>query len=233
MLRLRMGRAQATLAQAITAGAAIREGTDPSGSITVILDDDGAAQDVRVAVDWSHRLATDQVGAAVVAADEDAAIRRATRTAAELGPVTATQQSAMDIAPRLPEWLEPVPPAAGPRRSLTELTAAVWAAFDDLHRVTTPPRPTRASGADGALEVVLSHGRIIECTIDPHWLARQDDTTLSHALREALRAARNQALQAHEPLVTYQRHLDDLLTDAVASLHPGHQGVNDDAANQR
>jgi hypothetical protein len=232
-LRLRMGRAQAVLAQAMAAGAAIRDGTDPSGGITIILDDDGAAQDVRIAADWRQRLAPDEVGAAVVAADETAARCRAIQTTTALSPGASTADSTVDTVPQLPEWLQPVQPAGGPRRSLTELTAAAWAAFDDLGRVTVTPRPVRVSGADGALELVLSQGRITGCTVDAHWLTRQDDTTLSHALRAALNAARTQERHAAQPLRAYQRQLDDLLADAMATLHPRRDGVDDDASDQR
>jgi hypothetical protein len=232
-----MSRAQTALAHATAAGAAIRDGADPSGCITVILDDAGDAADILVATDWRRRLAADQVGAAVVAADQHAARRRAQATATALDRLpslaSTDSRSTVDDIPRPPAGVATVEPATGRRRSLTELTAAVWAAFDDLDRVTVPPEPARGAGAEGAVSITVAHGRVTACDIDPAWLTRQDEATLAHALAEALSSAGHQARRARAPLRGYQSHLDGLLADAMAHLGRNERGVDDDAAHRR
>src|SRR5690349_8003250 len=69
----------------------VREGADESGTITVVIDDEGTARDVRVATAWRRRLAPVHVGAAVIAADADAANRRAAATVGAFASGVATQ----------------------------------------------------------------------------------------------------------------------------------------------
>lgn len=52
------------------------EGSDATGSITVVLDSDGRVADVKPAAAWRGRMASDQVGDAVVEAAQAAAINR-------------------------------------------------------------------------------------------------------------------------------------------------------------
>ncbi len=252
-LRQRMGQAQAALATAVAAGAAIRDGADPSGCITVMLDDAGNADDIQVAPGWRRRLASDgtsaaiaaAVAAAVVAADHEAAQRRAYATASALGrsPSTAAgshnstadsvADSTVESSLRWPAGIEPVPPAPGPRRTLSELTAAVWSAFDELDQVTAPPGPVQGVAADGAVRLTLANGRITAIRIDPAWLGRQDEATLAHALRQALANATRLARQAQEPLRSYAGRLDDLLAEVMAHLRPNERGGDDDTAHGR
>src|SRR5262245_42870328 len=100
---------------AITARACeVRDGTDDSGSVTIVIDDEGAARDVRVAGDWRRRLAPARLGEAVVAADGDAATRRATATAQALAD-SSTEDSFVSSTEDRP---------SGERPTLQELTAA-------------------------------------------------------------------------------------------------------------
>ncbi len=204
-----------------------------------MLDDAGHAHDILVAPDWRRRLAGNDaatVGAAVVAADHDAAQRRAQATAIALGQSSSTPPPDRDSLVDSPLWpagIEPVQPATGPRRSLSELTAAVWAAFDELDGVTAPPAPVQGSAAEGAVRLSLSDGRITACSVDPAWLARQDETTLAHALRQALSHAARQARQAQAPLRDYSSRLDDLLAEVMAHLGPTERGGGDDTAHGR
>lgn len=244
-LTQRLRRAQATLAAAMTPARAVRDGTDETGAITIFVDDDGVARDVLVTADWRRRLSPAQVGPAVVAAHEDAAQRRTSVTAQALADAaestldsSSARESTEDDHPpdtRLIDghgssaasWLTPVSPAGpatGRPRPLAELAAAVLAAADDLERVTAPPPPAVGIGAEGAVRITLARGRITECEVSQAWLARQDETTLAHALREAIGEAARAALAAGRPFMDYQERLAAIVADARASAPDLSQG---------
>jgi DNA-binding protein YbaB len=239
----RLRRAQTVLTTATAQARLVREGTDRTGSITVVIDDDGTARDVHVAADWRSRLDPADVGPAVVAADAEAAQRRAVATVQALAEAQAladdpatdrasegTEWSSVDGQPpigpapdqatRAHSWLTPVPPVetGGRLRSLADLTAAVLAAADDLDEVTAPQPPVVGVGAEGAVRITVAHGRITECTVNQAWLARQDEVTLAHALREAISAAAAAALAARQPYIDYRQRLETLFADTQATL---------------
>jgi len=233
----RLRREQATLARALAHGRGVGDGTDETGSITIVLDDEGTARDIVVAADWRRRLPPTQIGAAVVAADGAAAQRRATATAEALAEAQAStedswsgddgRQSSDDAEPPGVAaagpggrgWLAPVPAAdAGQPRSLADLSTAVLAAFDDLERVTEPHPPVQGAGGDGAVQVTLDRGRITACTVNQAWLGQQDEVTLTHGLREAICAAATAGLAARRPLIEYQQRLDAIIADAHQTL---------------
>jgi len=254
--------AQAALATATAQACDVCDGTDSTGSITIVLDDDGTARDVRVATDWRRRLSPAEVGPAVVAADAEAARRRAAATAEALadaygsldradGPDAGDgrpDRSSVDGYPDrssvdgqgLPigptqgfrasalSWLTPVAPtaAAGRRRSLADLTAAVLAAAADFDQLTAPPAPVVGVGGEGAVRVTVTQGRITECTVNPAWLAHQDEVTLAHALREAIGAAAAAALAARRPYIDYRQRLETIVADARATLQEMSRGIN-------
>jgi hypothetical protein len=250
-LTRRLRREQATLVRAMAQAREVQGGTDESGSITVLVDDEGTARDVRVHADWRSRLTPAQVGAAVVAADGEAARRRATATAEALTRPSTDDaaQSTQDADQATSEMLRdgsarpvtdvlgglatlrPEPPPASsvepprPLRSLSEISTAVLAAVDDLERVTAPPPPVHGAGGEGAVRVTLAHGRITECVINQAWLAHQDDVTLAHALREAVSAAATARVAARRPLIEYQQRLDAIVADARANLNHFSGGV--------
>lgn len=239
-LTRRLRRAQTVLAVATAQARAVREGTDRTGSITVVIDDDGTARDVHVAADWRNRLDPADVGPAVVAADAEAARRRAAATAQALADAQADAEarttdgegadqsavdgqsgptgSALSIDAAALGWLAPVPPSGGQPRSWADLAAAVLAAADDLDHVTAPPPPVVGVGAEGAVRITLTQGRITECTVNQAWLAHQDEVTLAHALREAISAAAAAALAARQPYIDYCRRLERVIADARATV---------------
>jgi len=219
-LAQRAGRMQAALREAVAQGRTVREGTDESGTITILLDDDGTAQEVRVAADWRDYLADpEDVAAAVVAADGAAAQRRAIATADALSRADLTESTVDSPLPA--GWMVPVVPDGGApaqRRSLSELTAAVLAASNDLGRFSEPPPPVQGGAAGGAVRITLAQGRITECTISERWLGHQDDVSLEQALREAVSAAATAGLAARRPFIEYQQRLNGLLAEARANL---------------
>lgn len=238
----RLRRAQAVLAAAAAQARGVRDGTDSTGSITIVIDDDGTARDVHVAADWRQRLSPAEVGPAVVAADAEAARRRAVATVGALAEAHASVEESA-----APDWspvdgqaapAEPTPDAtglpwltqvtgvgpAGRPRPLADLTAAVLMAVDDFEHATAPPPPVVGIGGEGAVHVTVAEGRITECTVNDAWLARQDEVTLAHALREAIGAAAAAALAARRPSIDYQERLETLAADARATLQELSQG---------
>jgi hypothetical protein len=220
-LARRAGRLQQALGQAVVQGRVVREGTDDSGTITIVLDDEGILSDVRVAQDWRELLADPQeVAAALIAADGDAAMRRANATAEAMASA-ALDESAVDGREPAGGWMVPVPLAASPpgqRRTLSELTAAVLAAANDFDRVRVPPPATQGSSAGGSVRITLEHSRITECRISERWLGHQDDVSLAQALREAVSAAATAGLAARRPFIEHQQRLNALLAEAGTTL---------------
>lgn len=216
-LTRQVGQSRAALDRAVARGREIHDGTDDSGTVTILIDDDGTARDVRVAADWRARLPTSELGPAVVAADTEAATRRAGATATALAYVSIED---MDAGPPPHGWLAPVPAPSegGRRRSLEELSAAVWSALDDMDRVTQAPPTVCGTGAEGAVKVTMAGGRITACEVNEAWLAHQDDVTLTHALREAVSAAACAGIAARTPLADFQRRLHEVVADARATL---------------
>lgn len=223
-----LARSRAVLTRAVTQARHVREGTDETGSITVVIDDEGSARDVHVHADWRHRLPLSQVGPAVVAADAQAVRRRSTATAEAIVEADRSVRdsdglSTEDIRsmPGLPSWLVPVDPTAlpGRNRSLAELTTALWAACDDLDRASRPAAAVSGTAAQGAVRIALVQGRITECAINQRWLAEQDDVTLAHALREAVSAATAAAVAARAPFIELQQRLGEIIADARHTLN--------------
>jgi len=247
----RLRRTQAGLTAATARARTVCDGTDRTGSITIVIDEDGTARDVHVAADWRRRLSPADVGPAVVAADAEAARRRAAATVQALAEAGAAEPDAPlarfgsvgDDPDRSPgdgrrsstapgadatalSWLAPVRAdgTAGRPRRLADLAAAVLAAADDLDHLTAPPPPVVGVGSEGAVRVTVAQGRITECTVNQAWLARQDEVTLAHALREAISAAAAAALAARRPYIDYQRRLETLVAEARAALEDMSRG---------
>jgi hypothetical protein len=213
-------------------------GTDETGSITIVLDDDATARDVVVAAAW-RRLSPAQVGPAVVAADTDAARRFITATIAAPttpSPTSPSRSDGMGGAGGYRDqsgnrdrdrWWPIANPAVGGPRPLTALAEAVLTATDDLDAVIGAP-PGRAGagsppdvvgiGAGAAVRITMTRGRITECTIDQAWLRQQDEVTLAHALREAIGQAAAADRAARQPFRDHQRRLAGIVAEARAAL---------------
>jgi hypothetical protein len=156
-----------------------------------------------------------RLGEAVIAADTDAATRRASATTQALADADwSTQDTYRESTGDTSGWLAPV----ASRPSLAELSAAVLAAFDDLDRMTQPAPPVHGSGAQGAVRVTMVQGRIIECTVSQAWLVNQDEVTLAHSLREAMSCAAAALLTQRAPFVDHQRRLREIVAQARAAF---------------
>lgn len=205
-------------------------GTDPSGAVIVSLSPDGAASDVRIAADWRRRLRPEDVGDAVVAADSEAAQRLAHAvahaTTASAGPTVLDP-----IAPVGPTG-QPCSPAALAERAIATFDDAAFddAAFDDaaLDDATFASDDVASqggaaltavgTGAESAVSLCLSQGRIAACEVDRVWLNQQDEITLAHALREALADATARHAEACQPSEALADRIADLLADVKATL---------------
>ncbi len=184
----------------------------------MILDSDGTARDVRIAADWRRRTTPDQVGAAVVAADTNAAENRA-RLVAEA--IASTQDDPVD-----PPASTPIDPPSR-ARPVSDVTESALDAFDTMERFgTTTPAVTGIS-AEKAVRITIDQGRILACSIDPRWLVRQDETTLAHAIREALAAAALAQTEANRLAAEFSHRLTELLADVKATLHDIHREAGD------
>jgi hypothetical protein len=155
------------------------------------------------------------VAGAVVAADTDAAQRRAHAFA----EAWASIQDGRTDGPFLPA---PAPATPARPRPLVDIADLASAAFDDLGRMTAPPAPVTGTAAGGAVRVSVDQGRITGCDIDLPWLSRQDVTTLAHALREALSSGIAVRSEADRPAAEFSRRLTEILADAKATLRTIH-----------
>jgi hypothetical protein len=221
-LRRDTWRLRGRLRRAVRTGQSTRDGSDPTGAITVLLDDDGIAGEIRVAGDWRQRLGPGNVADAVRAADADAARRRAVATAEALADDDGSHESTVDadgpVGAGGPEPFGAVPAPMATPRTLAELTEATWAALDDLDRLTGELAPVTGIGADGAVRLELHLGRVVSCAVEATWLDRQDAAGLAHGLREALDLARAADARERRPAAEFQQRVTDLLATVHASM---------------
>jgi hypothetical protein len=182
-------------------------GRDAAGAVLVWLDDDGLARQVRLVRDWRSRVDLADLGAAVVAADADAADQLARTILNSLSTVEHPE-------PPKP----PMAPDAQPGLSLDALITRAIAAVDGLDRVSQVPVSVEGRTPDNAVRMLLSGGRLTACTIDPGRLSTQDVSAVAAALARCLEAARvahARARQSHEDV---RRELDDVLAGLMATL---------------
>lgn len=181
-----------------------QSGQDPAGAVTVWLGADGVAQRVRVATDWRRRLGEDQLAAAVIAADTDAAIRR---LRAELPteivvPATAPPGPTGDRAPR----------------DLGVVASDVFGSVDAALALATDGGAIDGRDNGDAVSIAILGGRIARCTFAPRWLARQDEVTVAAAIHQAIAAANAVHQDRAAQLRSATDHLDDLLAELLAGL---------------
>lgn len=190
------------------ADASLREpsdGTDASGSFTVVLDATGRVSEVRPAPRWRDRLASDQVGDAVVEAAQAAAINRldAWSQALDDQPIPGSDAGAA-VEP------EPVVDLAALRADAPylDLLGMLGEVTDTLNHVVAAskvpaPAPSAAApraddeGDDtdlsyGSRPVVIgldAAGAVHRVDIELRWLAGADRSRLGDALTTAFARA--------------------------------------------
>ncbi len=176
------------------------EGTDASGSFTVVLDTAGRVSEVRPVPRWRDRLASDQVGDAVVEAAQAAAINRLDAWSQALesqpGPsATPDPAPAVDLAALR---------ADAPYIDLLGMLGEVTDTLDQVVAASrTPAAPVPATAAASAAEddadlsygsrpVVVrldAAGSVEHVDIELRWLAGADRARVGDALATAFTRA--------------------------------------------
>jgi hypothetical protein len=184
------------------------EGSDATGSFTVVLDADGRVSDVRPASRWRDRLASDQVGDAVVEAAQAAAIARldAWSQALDAQPIPGAAAAG-------PTGPEPEPDvdldalrADAPYLDLVGMLGEVTDTLNQVVAASKAPAPPATAAAstiapDDADDAEMSYGsRPVVVGLDPagavhhvdielRWLAGADRSRLGDALTAAFARA--------------------------------------------
>ena len=192
------------------------EGRDASGYALVVLGSDGLPERFTIRDGWQHRLASADLGAAVMEACGDAVRRGMTEWTDHLDDTRWWQhQKRLDEdGPRAEDTRPPAVPG-GTAREPGELSEEVLKALHDVQQ----PAPTPTQSVDGSdlgrhVTVTLGPAALLNCGINAEWAARRDGEAITPALNQALRAAK-EAVPTRPALGA---GLDGLLGDALATL---------------
>ncbi|MBT2385235.1 hypothetical protein [Streptomyces sp. ISL-11] len=210
-------------------------GTDAQGAVTVRLAPDGLPASITAATDWQRRQRPEQIGSAVIEAfgsamSEQMAVwtrafedgkwqERAEQLEEMPGSTVTAAPSAAPVGHGLPERdLRYVIP-----RRLDEVAEDMLSAFAALERLDEVlAEPPQASGGSTGRRVVITvaKGSLVECDIDPAWVAGQSSVGLNRAFAEALDAARAEFTRIEEAGAVGLSHLqlDGLLNEALAIM---------------
>lgn len=212
------------------------QGTDRSGAVQAVLDQDGLPESIRVQADWDKRL---QPGAFAGAVSEacQAAMRERGLAWSRLLEESGWQQRAGRLKSGPASAAAPAPGAIPPafrradadgrRRSAQRMAEEVIELLDAAAEQAARPRQQnprgRGSITAGGLTLTLSNGGRVSCQADPQWVGDMPAGQLNEALRTALAKAR-QALresgssaaaansQAQDLISRQERLMADLLT---------------------
>ncbi|MET0415226.1 MAG: hypothetical protein ABW022_04290 [Actinoplanes sp.] len=202
------------------------EGTDRTGTVRVVLGADGIPTQVSVRDGWQQRLEPQELGAAVLGANNDAlgSAMRAWAMAMDDGRWQHRDQlpdgTSAPAVPGSPEL------AAGQARDSNELAEEV---LTQLHALQVPPTaaPAEEQAQDDGRHVTIRIGAsgVSACAVDARWANNRDGASISAALTVALRRA---AAQRPAPPPS-SADLDALIGDALATLtaltaHPRTEG---------
>jgi hypothetical protein len=208
------------------------EGTDRSGAVTVILGPDGLPEAIQVHGRWRERLAARSFAAAVGEACQSARRERgaawaravdlpdASRRFDRLGPESAEPAPRPDPAP---EAFRLHDGGQGPSvlGALAEDTISAFdAAMSAAERAQAEPPRGVGSNRERTVGLTLSPGGRMACQADARWVDRQTGTVLSHALGEALAAARQTLARASNSREAAQRsaRTNQLTQEILAAL---------------
>ncbi|MEU4303465.1 hypothetical protein [Kitasatospora aureofaciens] len=203
------------------------EGTDRTGSVTVVLDPDDLPLSIVVAAGWQQRLSPDALGGAAVEAGQAAAVNRLSVWQQDAG------QAAWEAVPdRLPDHDAAADTATATTPDLTLLVGDVSQVsprplevlaedvLTALDRAGAPSVPVQGRGCDeaGRVSVVLSRGGLISCEPDQRWAAAAGIAALNHALAAALSKARTDLAAAVRSAKEEAAGTDRMLREALALL---------------
>lgn len=195
------------------AGASLRqpaEGSDATGSFTVVLDTDGRVSAVRPGSRWRDRLASDQVGDAVAEAAQAAAIARldAWSQALDAQPIpdAAAAEPAETAAASAPTVDLAALRADAPYLDLVGMLGEVTDTLNQVVAASKAPAPpaaadTTGAAADADADAEMSYGSrpvvvgldaggaVHHVDIELRWLGGADRSRLGDALTAAFARA--------------------------------------------
>ncbi|MFI8456607.1 hypothetical protein [Kitasatospora sp. NPDC085464] len=175
------------------------EGTDRTGSVTVVLGPEDLPLSITVEAGWQQRLSPEALGGAAVEAGQAAAVNRLSVWQQDAGKAAwaavpdrlpddraaadAVAEPALDLTLAVGDVSQVTP------RPLEQLAEDVLTALD---RAGAPGVPVQGRGCDegGHVTVVLSRGGLVSCEPDGRWAAETGTAALNHALAAALAKAR-------------------------------------------
>ncbi|MFI7540159.1 hypothetical protein [Actinoplanes sp. NPDC049599] len=172
--------------QAAETAAAEASGRDPSEQVRVLLAALGRIASVEVEPQWRSRISPGELGAAVLAAYQEAGRRRVETWAAEIGRPDTGTQAAHEPHPQVT-----VPAGAASPESIRRLWYLLQDATDRLDDVVRDAQArSRAvtSGRDpgGHVTVSLTGGELTALTLDEEWAAKADGRAVGTALTRAV-----------------------------------------------
>ncbi|MGC5305963.1 YbaB/EbfC family nucleoid-associated protein [Micromonospora zamorensis] len=162
--------------------------------VRIALGIDGRIDAVEVLPGWRRHMTTDQLGAAIVEAADEAAHRRS-----EAWAYGVSQAATDDADARLPEQPSPVPAPTDPvdessinyARSLLYVLRDSFARLDDLESETErlALSSSTTSDADGRVRVTLNGEQLSAVNFDESWLRSADARQLGAAVIDAIQQA--------------------------------------------
>ncbi|MET8359335.1 YbaB/EbfC family nucleoid-associated protein [Micromonospora sp. NPDC005171] len=162
--------------------------------VRIGLGPDGRIDAVEVLPHWRRHMTTEQLGAAIVEAADEAARRRS-----EAWAYGVSQAATDDVDARLPEQPSPVPTPTDPvdessinyARSLLYVLRDSFARLDDLERETERAAlsSSTTTDADGRVRVSLNGEHLSGVNFDESWLRSAHAPQLGAAVTEAVRQA--------------------------------------------
>lgn len=181
------------------------EGSDPTGSVFIVLDHTGTPTEIRVQDGWQLRLKPELLADAVLDANADA-VRSAMLT------LLTAMSGAGGRRPRT--TVSRADPSLGHARDDSELVEDVLHRLQDAQKL--PASSTSTTGRDDGKHVTvqLAADGLTACVIEPHWAERHDGVALSVALSTALR----RAIVTRPVLPSAGLRPDTLIDDALATL---------------
>jgi hypothetical protein len=189
------------------------QGSDRSGSVTMIVGQDGLPVSIWVSPDWGRRIQPGAFGDAVVEASQSAQGERLAAWVDALErdgwPAKVNRLQAELDAPGATAGADPVPgeippayrraPDAPRPRPLDVVIEDALRTFDAAEEYRPPPPASvqaAGSAAESRFTITLSEEGLVACVADPRWVAGQTQTALANAFSQAITEARDALARA-------------------------------------
>ena len=152
------------------------EGADGTGVVKVVVDRSGMVTDVVVPRNWREKVEPRALGHALSTAANEALARRLAEDLEHVTP--AVRERSGQVTP------DRVSEIVG---LLTVFERDIEIYRNELKSAASANAGAR--GATGKIEVTMSHGRVIDVTVDPDWAGSTRSTAIRAEARSAFRAA--------------------------------------------